>query len=272
MGIIPSRNPWQRRTIPVQEDLPCVYCGYNLRGLALSGRCPECGGSIWDALLRRDILTLRRVLKRAGMSCLVLASWPLVLAMLISLSPASRIAGAAALLLLAMNAICAVAGSGFWAFMTVGYFPPGDKEQQRIIVLTSLTFLGVTLAGAYIIALGLGPVPAGGASATRYEGLAIAWDAVILLASGQLIVVLGVPARILLALHEHVVSRLVQLIQILCIIVGVFALGSLALELTPQSGTLRVSLLTVGGIAGTLMTLTLAFAGLRFVHQGTRPG
>ena len=51
MGIIPSRNPWQRRTIPVQEDLPCVYCGYNLRGLALSGRCPECGGSNWDALL-----------------------------------------------------------------------------------------------------------------------------------------------------------------------------------------------------------------------------
>ena len=74
MGIIPSRNPWQPRTIPVQEDLPCVYCGYNLRGLALSGKCPECGGSIWDALLRRDIPSLRSALSNAALSCLTLAA------------------------------------------------------------------------------------------------------------------------------------------------------------------------------------------------------
>src|SRR5688572_1575750 len=27
----------------VNSDLPCHKCGYNLRGLALDGRCPECG-------------------------------------------------------------------------------------------------------------------------------------------------------------------------------------------------------------------------------------
>lgn len=272
MGIVPSRNPWQRRAIPVREDLPCVYCGYNLRGLALSGRCPECGGSIWDALLRRDILTLRRLLKRAGISCLVLAVWPLVLAMLIALPPASRFTGAAAAVLLIFIAICAVVGSCFWAFMTADYFPPGEKEQERIIVLTSIAFVGTTLAGIYTIVLGLGPVAGAGSASPSYERLSIAWDAVLLLTSGQLIVVLGVPARILLALHEDTVSRLVQLIQILCIIVGVFALGSLALELTPQSGTLRPSLLIVAGFTGALMTLFLAFASLRFIRQGTRPG
>jgi len=27
----------------IDRDLPCARCGYNLRGLAISGRCPECG-------------------------------------------------------------------------------------------------------------------------------------------------------------------------------------------------------------------------------------
>jgi hypothetical protein len=30
----------------VSEDLPCLKCGYNLRGLPLDGRCPECGTAI----------------------------------------------------------------------------------------------------------------------------------------------------------------------------------------------------------------------------------
>ena len=30
----------------IEEDRPCESCGYNLRGLPLSGRCPECGETI----------------------------------------------------------------------------------------------------------------------------------------------------------------------------------------------------------------------------------
>jgi len=32
------------------EDLPCVRCGYNLRGLKAEGNCPECGASVGKSL------------------------------------------------------------------------------------------------------------------------------------------------------------------------------------------------------------------------------
>jgi hypothetical protein len=35
----------------IASDLPCLDCGYNLRGLRRDGRCPECGRAVADALL-----------------------------------------------------------------------------------------------------------------------------------------------------------------------------------------------------------------------------
>jgi uncharacterized repeat protein (TIGR04138 family) len=35
---------------PTDQDLPCVDCGYNLRGLLPTGRCPECGALIRDSV------------------------------------------------------------------------------------------------------------------------------------------------------------------------------------------------------------------------------
>lgn len=32
------------------SDIPCAFCGYDLRGLPPAGQCPECGGSIADSL------------------------------------------------------------------------------------------------------------------------------------------------------------------------------------------------------------------------------
>ncbi len=32
-------------------DLPCIQCGYNLRGLTVKGMCPECGTSVRATLL-----------------------------------------------------------------------------------------------------------------------------------------------------------------------------------------------------------------------------
>lgn len=249
----------------------CVYCGYNLRGLALSGKCPECGGSIWDALLRRDIPALRSGLSNAGLACLILAGWPLVLAMLIALPPTSPATPAAGLFLLLLNTICTVIGGCFWVWMPIAQFQPQDKEQERILVLTALTFVGATAAGVYTITLAMGSPAAGSVAAGTHHGLRLAWEAVLLLASGQMIVVLGVPARVLMALHEYAISRVLQMVQILCIVVGVFALGSLLLEMTPHGGELSIGLILVSCVTGGLMTLALSFATLCFLKQSSRP-
>lgn len=34
----------------IRDNLACVHCGYNLRGLQTDQQCPECGGSIVDSL------------------------------------------------------------------------------------------------------------------------------------------------------------------------------------------------------------------------------
>ena len=34
----------------IQEDTPCLACGYNLRGLSSDWRCPECGTAIGRSL------------------------------------------------------------------------------------------------------------------------------------------------------------------------------------------------------------------------------
>ena len=39
----------------MQTDLSCIHCGYNLRGLDETGKCPECGTAIADSL-RGDLL------------------------------------------------------------------------------------------------------------------------------------------------------------------------------------------------------------------------
>src|SRR5687768_15684955 len=36
----------------LQHDVPCVRCGYDLRGLSDDGLCPECGAGIGDSLAR----------------------------------------------------------------------------------------------------------------------------------------------------------------------------------------------------------------------------
>jgi hypothetical protein len=37
----------------ITRDLSCVYCGYNLRTLAVAGRCPECGEPVATSLCER---------------------------------------------------------------------------------------------------------------------------------------------------------------------------------------------------------------------------
>src|SRR5262249_23944264 len=46
-------------TTVVEDDLPCVHCGYNLKTLQSTMRCPECG------LLASDTVTLSAELSRS---------------------------------------------------------------------------------------------------------------------------------------------------------------------------------------------------------------
>lgn len=39
----------------VNDNRSCVHCGYNLRGLPLDGKCPECGKAVRHSL-RGDLL------------------------------------------------------------------------------------------------------------------------------------------------------------------------------------------------------------------------
>jgi hypothetical protein len=65
---------------PLAEDVACIGCGYNLRGLASTGRCPECGrpaqGSVALHRARRkappppDPRWARQVAEGAGLSLL----------------------------------------------------------------------------------------------------------------------------------------------------------------------------------------------------------
>lgn len=41
--------------VAIDYDVACIFCGYNLRGLLPTGRCPECGSPIADSI-RGDFL------------------------------------------------------------------------------------------------------------------------------------------------------------------------------------------------------------------------
>ncbi len=51
---VPDRNS-------ISEDLMCLSCGYNLRGLARRGDCPECGLPITQTILARQGMTKREL-------------------------------------------------------------------------------------------------------------------------------------------------------------------------------------------------------------------
>ncbi len=50
-GVMSEREPGDAAGRAVEVDLPCVRCGYQLRGLPVSGKCPECGGEVRRSLM-----------------------------------------------------------------------------------------------------------------------------------------------------------------------------------------------------------------------------
>ena len=66
----------------VRHDVPCIACGYNLRGLRADGTCPECGTAGQKAMDRQTGLVgdeqwIRRMIR--GCSVMLFAPWLLIL-------------------------------------------------------------------------------------------------------------------------------------------------------------------------------------------------
>jgi hypothetical protein len=51
-AIADAAHPAPPPPVPLEEDVPCAGCGYNLRGLRPTGRCPECGRLVQVSILR----------------------------------------------------------------------------------------------------------------------------------------------------------------------------------------------------------------------------
>lgn len=50
----------------IESEIPCIQCGYNLRTLEETGRCPECGAAILQSVLNAQHRLGIKFLRRAG--------------------------------------------------------------------------------------------------------------------------------------------------------------------------------------------------------------
>jgi hypothetical protein len=78
----------------IAGDMPCLHCGYNLRGLQGTGRCPECGRAVLDTILRTTLhrATPASLLRlRSGLLLLVVAGVLVAGAGLMSGEPLSAV-------------------------------------------------------------------------------------------------------------------------------------------------------------------------------------
>src|SRR5688500_2739644 len=72
--------PAPRVALRIEHDVPCPDCGYNLRGLRLDGKCPECGRPTIDTFARplraaTGVLAERMIRRAAAMLLILLAWW-----------------------------------------------------------------------------------------------------------------------------------------------------------------------------------------------------
>lgn len=106
--------PAPRVALRIEHDVPCPDCGYNLRGLRLDGRCPECGRPTIDTFakpLRAQTGVLaEHMLRRPATILLVILAWWIAVG-LASPYLAAQAAYLGYLLLSALAALWLIAGS-----------------------------------------------------------------------------------------------------------------------------------------------------------------
>jgi hypothetical protein len=149
MSEIPLAQPVAVPQTPIAEDMPCMICGYNLRGLMIDGRCPECGSavsrSVHGNLLRyADAEWLAKLL--LGVRLML---WSILIAILVSL-----IGG----IVLALGGPRAITGitAIFMAGLDVAAALLITVQEPRISLTdTTITWRKAVRVGAIVAFLGL---------------------------------------------------------------------------------------------------------------------
>jgi hypothetical protein len=71
--------PAPRVALRIEQDVPCPDCGYNLRGLRLDGKCPECGRPTIDTFARplrsRTGVLAEEMLRRPARLLVIVLAW-----------------------------------------------------------------------------------------------------------------------------------------------------------------------------------------------------
>jgi hypothetical protein len=197
------RTAYQRLRFPDQVgdfDLACPGCGYNLRGLATIGRCPECGNPVWAGFLARKLALfspdlLAELVK--GQMWLRLAGWSAAITSALSLPAYGAIPVSFALGITAIGGTLTLAALciAMWKFSTPN---PGDDapNRERIAHISRIALLATATGSAAAVAIaavwGFGPTA----------------TAIAILTSP-----LGVTGGVFLILQARVIERLATLAE-----------------------------------------------------------
>lgn len=129
----------------IDHDLTCIACGYNLRGLDSTARCPECNATIAASIeaaadLRTDPAAIRCIIQSLR---IVLVANAAAIVLLLAAPRVPRTAGA--YLFAAGTACILVAGFG-WVRCIRGFAPRGRP-------VTPLPFVGATTVLVAVLGL-----------------------------------------------------------------------------------------------------------------------
>jgi hypothetical protein len=129
----------------ISEDVQCLACGYNLRGLTAEGNCPECGGAVratLEFLQKQPDLRAFRLLGRASaglMVPLVLLlghAGPILFVLLAGIMTVSQIIGSGRL----MKSELAVMAAGRASFRWLPWLATGE-----IVTLAAIAYVSILM-------------------------------------------------------------------------------------------------------------------------------
>ncbi|NLF31381.1 MAG: hypothetical protein GX591_10925 [Planctomycetes bacterium] len=148
------------RPYEISIDLPCIACGYNLRGLTSDGRCPECGAAIDGSLDPRLLWFAPPAYVRTLALGLSLIFWGLYACAFAAMGVSAMfevvlgadLAGPAIICGATLGLITMI---GMWLFTTPcpprqGVAPPSARRATRVLVLAALAYAVALLAARLV--------------------------------------------------------------------------------------------------------------------------